>query len=158
MIGLLQSTGGIAWVGVALCLQAPEPAKAVIKLMNSAASNHEPQHATAPSIAQVQRLADRLEVRLLSPSAVVTTFTSAMGLAVCLRYATRKHFRRVSHIINNHDRGVVPHVKHTLFQNRRIGCSLQRWLSRCSECLRPPWPEEPWHRSDDEQQWLQDGL
>ncbi|CAE7537176.1 Ctsd, partial [Symbiodinium necroappetens] len=35
---------------------------------------------------QVQRLADRLEVRLLSPSAVVTTFTSAMGLAVCLRY------------------------------------------------------------------------
>ncbi|CAE7465657.1 PGA [Symbiodinium sp. CCMP2592] len=46
---------GIAWVGVALCLQ-------------------------------VQRLADRLEVRLLSPSAVVTTFTSAMGLAVCLRY------------------------------------------------------------------------
>ncbi|CAE7354872.1 unnamed protein product [Symbiodinium natans] len=46
---------GIAWAGVALCLQ-------------------------------VQRLADRLEIRLLSPSAVVTTFTSAMGLAVCLRY------------------------------------------------------------------------
>ena len=36
---------------------------------------------------QVQRLADRLDVILLTPSAVVTTLTSAMGLAVCLRYA-----------------------------------------------------------------------
>ncbi|CAE7744339.1 Ctsd [Symbiodinium pilosum] len=35
---------------------------------------------------QVQRLADRLEMALLSPSAVVITFSSAMGLAVCLRY------------------------------------------------------------------------